>query len=210
VTDPDPFVVLGLTRAATLDEVRAARRRLAFEVHPDHGGDDATMQSVNAAFEACVAHLTGRRPLADGAPSTAAAPSPDAGDARGARGARGRWRRPAPSAPPQRGRRRFVEHDAPSFTIDALPAEAFEALLVVVSWIGDVLDDDPPYVLECHLREPSPCWCRLELVPDAGGSTVSIVVASSTDGDPPLEPGFVEQVRDVWVEHLNQLGGPLP
>jgi hypothetical protein len=202
VTRPDPFAVLGLTRDATLDDVRAARRRLAFDVHPDRGGDAAAMQELNAAFEACVAHLTGRRRLVDDQqpPATPTADTTPSG---------GRWGRRRPPAPSS-GRRRHVEHDAPSFTIDALPAEAFEALLVVASWIGDVLDDDPPYVLECHLREPSPCWCRLELVPDAGGSTVSLVVASAGDASAPSEPGFVELVRDVWVEHLNQLGGPPP
>ena len=111
----------------------------------------------------------------------------------------------------QRRRRPQVEYDAPSFTVDALPAETFEALLVVAGWIGDVLDDDPPYVLECHLHEPAPCWCRLDLVPDAGGSTVSLTVAS-----PAGERGgvndltFVERVRDVWVEQLNRLGRPQP
>ena len=65
----------------------------------------------------------------------------------------------------------------PSFVIDALPAEAFEALLVVTSWIGEVLVDEPPYLLEVHLHDPAPCWCRLELVPDAGSSTVSLTVA---------------------------------
>ena len=84
--------------------------------------------------------------------------------------------------------------------------ETFEALLVVISWIGEVLDDDPPYVLECHLFEPSPCWCRLELVPDAGGSTVSITVAR-TDGG---EPVSAEAVRDVWVDQLNRLGQQRP
>lgn len=193
----DPFAVLGLARDASLDDVRAARRRLAFDVHPDRaGGDAAAMQRVNAAFEACVAHLTGRRPLDPPVP-----PEPTT-----------TYRTPAPPQPADAGRRvrrpRHVEHDAPSFTVDALPAETFEALLVVLSWIGEVLDDDPPYVLECHLVEPAPCWCRLEIVPDAGGSTVSITVAG-TDSVPP-EPGFVEQVRDVWVEQLNQLGRPTP
>lgn len=220
MTDRDPFAILGLTRSASLDQVRAARRRLAFDVHPDRGGDAVAMQHLNAAFDACVAHLTGRRPLPDGPGADAAdgmrpAGQNPAGSPRpGSRGRPRRPRRPAPS-----GRRRFVEQDAPSFTIDALPAEAFEALLVVVSWFGEVLDDDPPYVLECHLHEPAPCWCRLDLVPDAGGSTVSIVVASAGDdtgddtGDgasPALEPGFVETVRDVWVEHLNQLGRQQP
>ncbi len=190
----DPFAVLGLSATATLDDVRAARRRLALHAHPDRGGDAAEMQRINAAFDACVAHLTGRRPLP---PSPSPTPGRGAGD-------------PPPARRPQRGRAE-VEHDAPSFTVDALPAEAFEALLVVASWIGEVLDDDPPYVLECHLHEPAPCWCRLELVPDAGGSTVSLAVARHPAGPPaPEDLRFVEQVRDVWVEQLNQLGRPQP
>lgn len=194
----DPFDVLGLTRAASLDEVRAARRRLAFDVHPDRaGGDAGEMQRVNVAFEACVAHITGRRPLEPLAPPSKPTTS---------------YRRPGPAPSPpssRRGRRPgFVEHDAPSFTVDALPAETFEALLVALSWIGEVLDDDPPYVLECHLFQPAPCWCRLEIVPDAGGSTVSITVAGTDVAS--AEPGFVELVRDVWVEQLNQLGRPTP
>ena len=197
----DPFAALGLTRSATLDEVRAARRRLAFDVHPDRGGDQQAMQRVNVAFEAAVAHLTGRRPLADPqAASPTTAPPPQ-------------QRRARREPPPVRwGRQRHrVEQDAPSFTVDALPAETFEALLVVASWIGEVLDDDPPYVLECHLHEPAPCWCRLELVPDAGGSTVSITVATPAGADlSATDLSFVERVRDVWVEQLNQLGQQLP
>ena len=96
----------------------------------------------------------------------------------------------------------FVDHDAPSFVIEALPVEAYEALLVVATWIGEVLVDEPPYLLDVHLHEPRPCWCRLELVPDAGASTVSITVAS-IDGDP--VPG-AEDVRDLWIAHLNRLG----
>jgi len=159
----DPFEVLGLTRQASLDEVRAARRALALQLHPDKGGDIVRMQEVNVAFEAAVAHLTGRRELP---------PAPSRG---------GVIRRPAP--PQRRGRVRTqrtylghrVQHDSPSFTIDALPAEAFEALLVVASWIGEVANDDPPYVLEVRLDEPAPCWCRLEVVPDAGASTVEVL-----------------------------------
>lgn len=96
---------------------------------------------------------------------------------------------------------RRVQHDAPSFTIDCLPAEAFEALLVVTSWMGEVLVDDPPYVLEVHLTEPGSCWCRLDLLPDAGGSTVTLTVAAvGTDPAPD-----VEAVRDAWVANLNRL-----
>lgn len=201
----DPFVVLGLTRAASIADVRAARRRLAFDLHPDRGGDQGAMQSVNAAFEACIAHLTGRRPLAD----PAANPTPPAGSGSGP-SPRAR-REPPPVQWGQRRRRPRIEYDAPSFTVDALPAETFEALLVVAGWIGEVLDDDPPYLLECHLHEPLPCWCRLDVVPDAGGSTVSITVATPAGEDlGGTDLTFVEQVRDVWVEQLNQLGRPMP
>jgi hypothetical protein len=193
----DPFAVLGLPPTATLDQVREARRRLAFELHPDHGGDVVAMQNLNVAFSACVVAIRNRRTTTPGAPATPPATAPPVRPGR----------RPAP-------RRRHVEQDMPSFTIDALPAEAFEALLVVASWIGEVLDDDPPYLLECHLHEPVPCWCRLDLVPDAGGSTVSLTVASGeqvSDSDGP-EPRTVsaEEVRDLWVEQLNRLGRPLP
>lgn len=95
-----------------------------------------------------------------------------------------------------------VQHDVPSFVIDALPAVAFEALLIVTSWIGEVLVEDPPYLLEVHLLEPSPCWCRLDIVADAGASTVSLTIAAVGESAPPL----VDDVRDVWVHHLNQPG----
>jgi hypothetical protein len=192
--EEDPFAVLGLPRDATLAEVREARRRLARALHPDlqPGGaaDPAAMQRVNVAFDLCVGHLTRRRPLAiDDADSPVRHPPQP----------------PAPAAP-TRVHVRGLEFDAPSFTIDALPAEAFEALLVVAATIGDVVDDDPPYVLECVLREPGWCWCRLELVPDAGSSTVSLAVGGL---DQPAHPA-AEDVRDVWVAELNRLGRPPP
>ena len=193
MTDADPFAVFGLDRSASLVEVRAARRRLAFDLHPDRGGDASAMQQVNAAFDACVGHLTGRRPLSSPEPP----PAPT---------------RPARQAPQTRSRRerwRDLERDLPSFTVNALPAETFEALLVVLSWIGELLDEEPPYLLECHLTEPGPCWCRLDIVPDAGGSTVSLTVARP-EGDSSPEPVTAEAVRDVWVELLNQVGRPQP
>lgn len=172
----DPFAVLGVGPDATLDEVRSARRRLAAQFHPDHGGDAQKMGEINVAFDAVVSQLL--RPVAP----TPAEPSP---------------------APPPAPPRRYpgVQHDAPSFTIDTLPAEAFEALLIVTTWMGELLIDDPPYVLEVHLTEPGPCWCRLDLVPDAGGSTVTLTVAS-IDGTPAPD---VEEVRDLWIANLNTL-----
>jgi DnaJ domain len=171
----DPYAVLGISPDATLDEVRSARRKLAAKFHPDHGGDAVKMGEINVAFDTVVFQLL--HPAAV-EPESAAAPAP---------------------APPRRYQ--GIQYDAPSFTIDHLPAEAFEALLVVTSWIGEVLVDDPPYVLEVHLTEPGPCWCRLDLVPDAGGSTVTLTVAS-IDGTPAPD---VELVRDLWVANLNRL-----
>jgi hypothetical protein len=174
----DPFAVLGLEPTATLAEVRAARRRLASEFHPDHGGDAIRMGEINVAFDAAVAHLTGRRTLPPPVPASPASPvSPRPAGFRG------------------------VQHDDPSFTVDALPAETFEALLVVTAWMGDVLVDDPPYLLEVHLFEPAPCWCRLELLPEAGGSSVTLTVAS-VGGQPAPD---VEAVRDLYVANLNRL-----
>ena len=165
-------------------ELAAARRRMAHHVHPDHhGGDGAAMLALNAAYDEAVRRLR-NRPIEPTLPS----PAPE----------------PAGSRPAARQRRqvRGVQYDSPSFTIDVLPVEAFEALLVVTSWIGEGLVDDPPYLLEVVLSEPSPCWCRLDLVPDAGSTTVSLTVAAF-DGD---QVPDVDDVRDVWVANLNALG----
>jgi hypothetical protein len=191
----DPFEVLGLSRTASIADIRAARKRLALEHHPDVGGDDRSMQAVNEAFEAAVAHATGRRPLPS-AP-TRSATSTTTGPTTATASRPERSRRP----PPAQGFRR-AQVDEWSFVIESLPAEAFEALVVVAGWMGEVLVDDPPYLLDVHLYEPSECWCRLTLVPDAGSSTVSLVVAPAGTG---LAPD-VEIVRDLWVAQLNSLG----
>lgn len=178
----DPFSVLGLRPDATLDEVRMARRRLAARFHPDHGGDATRMGEINVAFDAAVAYLTNPQ-----APPAASAPTPAP---------------PARTSDPSPHRRYpGVQHDAPSFTIDSLPVEAFEALLIVTSWMGELLVDDPPYVLEVLLTDPGPCWCRLDLVPDAGSSTVTLTVAS-IDGTPAPD---IDDVRDLWISNLNRL-----
>ncbi len=92
----------------------------------------------------------------------------------------------------------------PSFVVEALPAVTFEALVVVVSWLGEVLDDDPPYRLDTYLGEPFDCWCRLDVVPDAGASTVSLTVAGLDGADAP----DVVAVRDAWVANLNAIDWP--
>jgi hypothetical protein len=174
----DPFAVLGVGPNATLDEVRAARRRLARHVHPDHGGDETRMREINLAFEQAVKAILHPAAEASSLAAAVAATPPD----------------PAPAAPgPRRRWAMHVQYDAPSFTVDVLPVEAFEALLAVTPRLGDVLVDDPPYLLEVRITEPR-CWCRLELVPEAGGTTVSLTVAGRVD---------IEAVRDLWIAALN-------
>jgi hypothetical protein len=184
---PDPFAVLGIPPGAGADEVAEARRRLARQSHPDVGGSLEAMQRINEAADRALAAI-GRAGGANASPSTVASPSPS--PSRGGAG-----------AGTQRRQRSPVRVDHPSFTIEVLPAEAYEGLLVVASWLGDVIHDEPPYGLEVALVDPVRGWCRLDVTPDAGASTVSIAVAA--------EPGHpapdVEVVRDVWIDGLNQL-----
>jgi hypothetical protein len=93
----------------------------------------------------------------------------------------------------------WVQHDEPSFTIDVLPVDAFAALERVAGELGEILAEDPPYVLEVLLQQPAPCWCRLELLPEAGATTVMMTVAGIQHVRPPI----VEDVRDTWIEALN-------
>lgn len=186
MTPSDPFALLGVSPAAGEDELRAARRRLAKDLHPDRAGGDADrMRELNVAFEAALAVVQATGPI--GVVVTPEPPPPE------------------DAAPRRRGVHHA--HDVASFTIEALPAEAFEALLVAATWLGETLDDDPPYRLDVDLSEPFDCWCRLELVPDAGASTVSLTLASR-DGRQPVPD--LDRVRDTWVMTLNTLGRPTP
>lgn len=72
---------------------------------------------------------------------------------------------PVPAAPP----------DEASFSVNALPAYAFEVLRVTVAALGEVLDTDEPYHLDGWLADPG-CLIALQLVPDAGGSTITLTV----------------------------------
>jgi hypothetical protein len=182
----DPFEELGLPGDASLDDVRSARRRLALRAHPDQGGSQQQMVELNQAFDAAVKAVRARSNIT---PNFRADPPP----APTVTTTRMRW---------QQRRPQRIEHDAPSFTMNVLPAEAFEALLVVTTWLGETLVDDPPYQLEVHLDDPGPCWCRLELLPEAGSTSVSITVITDRSND----PISAEEVRDAYVKVLNQLG----
>lgn len=175
----DPYELLGVEPTASLAQLTSARRRRALVLHPDHGGDAAAMQALNGAYDEAVSRLSDLHPAAIEHNVTNPVPA-------------NRHRRSP----------RGVQHDAASFTIDVLPVDAYEALLVVTSWMGEVLVDEPPYLLEVFLHDPSPCWCRLDLVPDAGATTVSLIVAA-LEGDPAPD---IDAVRDEWVANLNGLG----
>jgi hypothetical protein len=187
VTDVEPFAVLGLDEDATLDDVRAARRRLAFELHPDRTSGDPVaarrMQEVNVAFDRAVRMILRRGQ----SPPISAPPAPSPSSTSGVRRVGGLW------------------SDVASFTIDCAPAEAFERLFIVSHWVGEPLHADPPDILEVHLHEPTPCYCRFELLPEGAATMVSIVVGTIEPWMTSVPP--TDTVRDLFVALVNQFGG---
>ena len=150
--------VLGVDVMASETVVRAARRRLALDSHPDRGGSTAEMSLINAA---CEILLT--TPI-------------ESSDSKSEGGT--------------------MSVDRPSFVIDRLPAEAFEYLVLAARTLGEIADDEPPYILDVILEQPHSSWCRLEIVPDAGSSTVSIV----SDGEI-----NATDLCHMWVRAVNEL-----
>jgi hypothetical protein len=210
----DPWAVLGLGPSSSLDQARAARRRLAKELHPDlHSGRPAAeraelarrMTQVNLAVAELEAAVPVERRGSDPGGAGGAGRAPGAGQA----GTGG----PVSPAPGPRTRPRGPEGDRPrpaatavdsdSFALDALPVEAFEAVFLAGYALGEVLVADEPYALELYLPGPAPCFCQLSLVPEAGGSMVSLDLAPAEGVDPPDVPA----VRDLLVSELNDLAG---
>lgn len=163
------YAVLGIPADASDQDVRKARRRAAWAAHPDRGGSHAAMAAVNAAFLGIM---------------------------------RARSSTTVERVPRHGG----IRNDVPSFTMDVLPVEAFEYLVLAAQDIGEIVDSDPPYVLEVmlysrnaagsadHVISDNGTWCRLDVVPDAGSSTVSLWC----EGD-------AEACRDLWIEAINAL-----
>lgn len=69
-----------------------------------------------------------------------------------------------------------------AFAVEGFRPAVFEALVVAVADVGDVTDADEPFSLDLFAEGPPPGFCRLELVPDAGG-TVVMVSSESIDAD---------------------------
>ena len=186
----DPFVVLGVDPDVTPRVARAAWREKARTFHPDVGGSETAMQELNEALRLVLAALA--------APSDEQRQQSNASD---------RTSSVTDETRRETSRQRRTIHwartsrDVSSFTIDCLPVEAFEALLIAASWHGEVSVDDAPYLLETVMRDPYSCWIRFDIVPEAGASMVSITVATPAG----TQPISSEEVRDVFVDSLNQL-----
>lgn len=109
---------------------------------------------------------------------------------------------PTAKARPFRG----VQRDLSSFTIGVLPVEAFVALELAAVEMGSIIVDEPPYMIEFTLHqspmaEGGHAWCRCELVPEAGATTVHVTVGGVGTGVAP----DVDNVRDALVDGLNSL-----
>jgi hypothetical protein len=170
----DLFLLLSVARTATPEEIRRAWRDKARTAHPDAGGSDSAMQEVNEALRNALELI--------GVPKVLKTLSPVL------------VRR---------------ERDVSSFTVDALPAECFEALVVVAGICGAISHDEPPYQLEFSLHDAEVegflhGWCRCDLVPEAGATTVSLSVGT----DEPSQGISVEEVRDYLVANLNAIEWP--
>ncbi|MEI6298362.1 MAG: J domain-containing protein [Actinomycetota bacterium] len=167
----DPFAVLLIDKTASAQEIRRAWRERARTVHPDVGGSDAAMQELNEALRNALELVEVAREQKVVVPVLV---------------------------------RR--QRDVSSFTVDALPAECYEALLVVAGICGAISHDEPPYQLEFSLHDAEVDgflhgWCRCDLVPEAGATTVSLLVGSEKSSD-----GIsVEEVRDYLVANLNAI-----
>ena len=191
MASPDPWEVLGLARDASLDQARTARRRLAKVLHPDLHGEAAPAER---------AELAARMTLVNQALAQIEASQVEATQTGEAAGADDRGdESPSPIVAFPCG-----AADPDSFSMDWLPAEAFEALFLAAYGLGDILATDEPYLLELYLAEP-PCFCRLTLVPEAGGSLITVEVSPASESLMSPDPA---EVIAVLAAEVNALVAP--
>lgn len=176
MTERSAFDVLGVPHDATEAVIRSAWRTLAAQHHPDVGGQHETMLQINAALETVLRLL-----------------------------------RTAPddmveqiTVKPQRTRVSVALRDMSSFTISSLPVEAWHLLEIAAAHCGQVIDEEPPYLMEFYLHDApfegvQDSWCRCELAPEAGGTTVHLSLVNA-----PRSFG-VEDLRDFLVDTINEV-----
>jgi hypothetical protein len=178
----DPFAVLGLPRTATAADVRAARRRLSKRLHPDalvsRGEDERRAAAAQLADvnRAVELALAALRPTEQ------------------------------PSATQETVPVERVDDDGTTvtFAVDGLPVEAFEPLLLALSAIGDPKVVDEPYLLEGMVDDPALCLCRIELAPEAGGTSVTVEIRPMARSVAPPPPAI--EVAGRLVAELEALG----
>lgn len=177
----ESFTILGVTSDVDERTLRSAWKHKAARLHPDTGGSHEAMIRLNTALEVALAALH-RNPSATVEGLGESQP------------------RSTPGGP-----KRYVGRDMSSFTIDALPVDAWQLLYMGACHCGPIVDEEEPYVLEFMLSDTSissltTVMCRCELVPEAGGTTVHLTLFSERG-----QANGVEMVRDLLVSAINEL-----
>ncbi len=175
----DPWEVLGLERAAaTAGTIRQARRQLAKLHHPDvvAGGGGGTAAVADASARLTLVTRAAELALAD----LAAHPDP---------------------APPPAD-----DGADAAFSIDLLPVDAFELVLLAFSAIGDPKVVDEPYLLEGQVDDPYLGAARVELAPEAGGSIVTVSTWPVSRAPTPAPTATEVAGRLLW--EVGNLRGP--
>jgi hypothetical protein len=175
--EADPFAILGLPRSATAAEVLVARRQLAKRLHPD-----ALVSRNEDDRRVAAARMAEVNRAVELALATL--------------GSRPAITSPPPPPPDDRA--------VVSFSIDALPVEAFELLLLAMSAIGDPRAVDEPYLLRGLVDDPALCLCRIELVPEAGGTIATVEVQPMTGSAVP--PPSALAVAGRLIAEIEALG----
>jgi hypothetical protein len=176
VTERSAFEVLGVSHDATEAVIRSAWRTLAAQHHPDIGGQHEIMLEINAALETALRLLSSA--------------SDDAVERKTVKQARTRVS--------------SALRDMSSFTISSLPVEAWHLLEIAAAHCGHVIDEEPPYLMEFYLHDApfegvQDSWCRCELAPEAGATTVHLSLVNA-----PRSFG-VEDLRDFLVDTINEV-----
>ena len=179
--EQDPFRVLGLAPDATQEQVQAAWRSLSLVAHPDAGGSHERMLLINSARDRALEVINSPRATT--------------------------VRAKVPADPIERRLRMRREESA--FTIGVLPVDAYHALEIVAAECGPTIQDDPPYMIEFMLHDAPlenavDAWCRCDLVPEAGATTVHIAIGAAGEVPPPT----IESLRDLLVSSLNSIDWP--